>query len=135
MFKSASILVFAIVFSPMSTACGQSTSPTQIGKTMKSNPCATVSKPPEWLGQSFADISNKWGQPLSDAEFDIDKFVITEFRGGLSTLKAEIKNKKGVSIRESTWALGDCRLTVWFKKTASEQTAVDTLYWHKEMEF
>ena len=102
---------------------------------MKNNLCATVSKPPEWLGKSFTEVSNKWGQPLSDAEFEVDKFIITEFRGGLSALKAELKNKKGVSIREATWALGDCRLTVWFKKTASEQTAIDTLYWHKEMEF
>ncbi len=102
---------------------------------MKDNLCVAVSKPTEWLGKSFVEVSNQWGQPLSDAEFDIDQFVVTEFRGGLSTWKADPKNKKGGSIREATWALGDCRLTVWFKKDASEQTAIDTLYWKKGLEF
>lgn len=108
----------------------------EMSNKMKKPICNDVTSKPEYLGESFQVIEESKGNPQSEETFSMKDAIINEFRGKLEDLFPRSKpENQSVVIKEATWHDGDCRLTLWFKKDKDVWVVVDTLYWHKEMEF
>jgi hypothetical protein len=101
--------------------------------------CMEPTSQPKWLGKSFNEVITLLGEPSDEETFTMGDGVITEFRGNLDILlPRDIPENRAVKVKEAHWPAkneADCVLTLWFKLTEDQWTAIDSLLWHKDMEF
>ena len=85
----------------------------------------TAEQVTEQLGQPriqydlrFQDLDNPFREPVKDhlPPGDWDK-------------------REGIIVKEWRWSDGEYHIAVWFRQTASEWTAIDSLRWHESIAF
>ncbi|NOQ64429.1 MAG: hypothetical protein GQ582_07945 [Methyloprofundus sp.] len=103
---------------------------------MENEQSEKITKKREWLGVTFQQAENELGSLSNEEVFNMRDTLITEFRGKLELLfpKSIIKNDL-IWIKEVSWNLKNCVLTIWFQKQKENWIAVDSLYWEKGSEF
>lgn len=97
--------------------------------------CVRAAYKDEWLKISYEDVIAKLGKPVSDEEFMLSQTALPEFRLSLKNHQQSLKRGANFAVREVTWPVADCRLTLWFKSKNMERGAIGTLYWKKGLEF
>lgn len=98
--------------------------------------CSTTAMQDKWLGNNKESVVSELGQPISETEFYLLDTLLHEFRIGLYSLKQSLKAGENPVVQEVTWRQGDeCRLTLWFAEAGGKTEVINTLLWHKDMEF
>lgn len=100
---------------------------------MKNIDCEVNSVAKEWLGKNLDQAMGEFGSPSAEDTFDLNNSVINEFRGKLRLLFPDTESEKW--IKEVSWRISDCVLTLWLEKQQENWVVVDSLYWNKDTEF
>lgn len=83
-------------------------------------------------GHALAAFVEALGKPDNSDEFDIADGV-PEFR--IQTLNIPREPGQSYIIREHTWEMESCRLTIWGHKIGGEWEVYEALYWHEGTDF